>query len=187
MASRPTPDVGLAAEFDSAETLLQAARALHAAGWRRFEAFSPFPIEGLAEAEGFRERRIAPATLAGGLIGAACGYGMQVYTSLDFPLDIGGRPPVSPPAFVLITFELTVLFAVGACVTAMLVLNRLPRLSHPVFDIPRFHLASLDRFFIVLDADDPAFDRRQSPALLKSLGAVRVEPTPAPDPQEAAA
>jgi hypothetical protein len=178
MARRLDPPASLAAEFADAEVLLEAVRRLRETGYRRFEAYSPFPIDGLAEAEGFKEGKIAAATLIGGFVGVAVGYGMQVYTNLDFPIDIGGRPLIAQPAFVLITFEVMVLFAVSACVLAMLLLNRLPKLHHPVFDIERFGLASLDRFFLVLDADDAKFDRRSSPALLKRLGAVKVEPMP---------
>ena len=173
---RKAKTVALAAEFDDAERLLEAARKLQAAGYRRFETYSPFPIEGLAEAEGFKEGKIALATLIGGALGAATGYGLQVYANLDFPIDIGGRPLVPPPAFVLITFEVMVLFAVTACILAMLILNRLPKLHHPVFDLDRFDLASLDRFFLVIDGADARFHRSRSPALLKDLGAVRVEP-----------
>ncbi|HEY3800868.1 MAG TPA: DUF3341 domain-containing protein [Caulobacteraceae bacterium] len=181
MARRADPPAGLAAEFADAEALLRAARRLHESGYRRFEAYSPFPIDGLAEAEGFKESKIAAATLVGGFVGAATGYGMQVYTNLDFPIDVGGRPLIAQPAFVLITFELMVLFAVTACILAMLLLNRLPKLYHPVFDIERFGLASLDRFFLVVDADDAKFDRKNSRALLRRLGAVNVTPMPAAD------
>jgi hypothetical protein len=183
VARRASPPRGLAAEFDDAETLLEAVRRLRAAGYRRFEAYSPFPIEGLAEAEGFKEEKVALATLLGGFDGALTGYGMQVYTNLDFPIDIGGRPLLATPAFVLITFELMVLFAVSACILTMLFLNRLPKLHHPVFNLDRFGLASLDRFFVVLDADDERFDRRRSRAMLKRLGAVNIEPMPPPDPE----
>jgi hypothetical protein len=181
---RPEPlHAALAAEFHDAETLLTAVRRLRADGYRRFEAYSPFPIDGLAEAEGFNEGKIAAATLLGGILGVVTGYAMQVYTNLDFPINVGGRPLISNPAFVLITFELMVLFAVTFCIGAMLLLNRLPKLYHPVFDLERFGLASLDRFFLVLDAADPRFDRRASRALLKRLGAVQVEPMPAADPE----
>ncbi|HEY2708516.1 MAG TPA: DUF3341 domain-containing protein [Caulobacteraceae bacterium] len=183
MARRATKLNGLAAEFDDAEALLKAVRQLREVGYRRFEAYSPFPIEGLAEAEGFHESKIAGATLIGGIVGVAVGYGMQVYTNLDFPINIGGRPLIAQPAFVLVTFELMVLGAVTACVLAMLILNRLPKLYHPVFDIERFGLASLDRFFVVIDADDERFDRRRSRALLKRLGAVAIQPMPGLDPE----
>jgi len=180
---RLSPRYGLAAEFDDADELVAAVRQLRAAGYRRFEAYTPFPIEGLAEAEGFRESKIALATLIGGFVGAATGFGMQVYTNLDFPIDIGGRPLIATPAFVLITFELMVLFSVTACILAMLILNRLPKLYHPVFDLPRFQLASLDRFFLVVDAADAHFDAGDSGALLRRLGAVRIEPMAGPDPE----
>jgi len=181
MPRRVAPTAAIAAEFDDADALLQAVRRLRDAGYRRFEAYSPFPIEGLAQAEGFKDGKIALATLLGGIAGAATGYGMQVYTNLDFPIDIGGRPLLAQPAFVLITFELMVLFAVTACVLAMLILNRLPKLHHPVFDLERFGLASLDRFFLVVEGDDACFDRRDSPALLKRLGAVSIEAMPSSD------
>jgi hypothetical protein len=183
MPNRAVPPKGLSAEFADAEVLLHAVRRLRENGYRRFEAYSPFPIDGLAEAEGFKESKIAAATLAGGVLGAAAGYAMQVYTNLDFPIDIGGRPLIAQPAFVLITFETMVLFAVSACVLAMLLLNRLPKLYHPVFDIERFGLASLDRFFIVLDAADEQFDPRKSRALLRRLGAVHIHPMPELDPE----
>lgn len=180
---RPVSGYGLAAEFTDADALLAAVKQLREAGYRRFEAYSPFPIDGLAEAEGFNESKIALSTLIGGIVGAATGYGMQVYTNLDFPINIGGRPLISNPAFVLITFELMVLFAVSACILAMLLLNRLPKLYHPVFDLPRFQLASLDRFFLVVDAADPRFDDQGSAALLRRLGAARIQPMPGLDPE----
>ena len=183
MARRPPLAHGLAAEFNDADVLLEAVKRLRAEGYRRFEAYSPFPIEGLAEAEGFKESKIALATLLGGFAGAAIGYGMQVYTNLDFPIDIGGRPLLLAPAFVLITFELMVLFAVSAGILAMLLLNRLPKLHHPVFELERFGLASLDRFFIVVDSEDEHFHPGKSRGLLKRLGAVRIEAMPGPDPE----
>jgi hypothetical protein len=167
---------GLAAEFNDAEVLLKAVRSLHKAGYRRIEAYSPFPIEGLAEAEGFKGSPIGLITLIGGIVGALTGYGMQVYTNLDFPIDIGGRPLIAPPAFVLITFELMVLFAVTACILAMLICNRLPKLHHPVFDLSRFDLTSLDRFFIVVDVKDQRYDARRTRDQLKRLGAIGFEP-----------
>ncbi|HEX4097596.1 MAG TPA: DUF3341 domain-containing protein, partial [Caulobacteraceae bacterium] len=156
--------------------LLEAVRSLYKAGYRRFEAYSPFPIDGLAEAEGFKGSPIALITLIGGAVGAVTGYGMQVYTNLNFPIDLGGRPLIAPPAFVLITFELMVLFAVTACILAMLICNRLPKLSHPVFDLARFDLTSLDRFFIVVDVADDHYDARRTREKLKRLGAVDLQP-----------
>lgn len=180
MAERPaSPGLyGLVAEFDRPEALLEAVRRAREAGFVRFEAYSPFPIEGLAQAEGFKESWVPLATLLGGVAGAAIGYGMQVYTNLDFAIDIGGRPLLAPPAFTLITFELMVLGAVIAGVLAMLLLNRLPKLHHPLFDVASFHLASLDRFFLVIAASDPRFDLTRDRAFLEGLGALRVDEAP---------
>lgn len=171
---------GLVAEFDNAETLLAAVRRTRQAGYTRFEAFSPFPIDGLAEAVGFKEAWVPLATLLGGVAGAAIGYGMQVYTSLDFPIIIEGRPTVAPPAFALITFELMVLFAVISGVLVMLLRNGLPRLSHPLFEVPSFHLASLNKFFLVIEAGDRQFgDARQ---FLEGLHPVRLDEAPMAGP-----
>ena len=170
----------LVAEFNDAETLLDAVRRAREAGYTRFEAFSPFPIEGLKEALGFSEPWVPLATLLGGIAGAAIGFLTQVYTSLDYPIDIEGRPTVAPQAFMLITFELMVLGAVLTGVIVMLLRCGLPRLSHPLFDVPTFHLASLNRFFLVIETADPRFTggtRR----FLKGLGAVRVDAAPAPE------
>jgi hypothetical protein len=178
MAERPT--YALVAEFDHAEALLEAVRRAREAGYTRFEAFSPFPIEGLKEAVGFEEPWVPLATLMGGLAGGAIGFLMQVYTSLDYPIDIGGRPTVSPPAFMLITFELMVLGAVLTGVAVMLLRCGLPRLSHPLFDVPTFHLASLNRFFLVIETADPRYGRGTR-RFLNGLGAVRVDAAPAPE------
>ena len=170
---------GLVAEFDRAEALIEAVRRTRQAGYRRFEAYSPFPIEGLAEAEGFKESWVPLATLLGGIAGALIGYFMQVYTNLAFPIDIEGRPTIAPPAFALITFELMVLMAVISSVAVMLVLNGLPRLSHPVFDVPTFHLASVNKFFLVIEARDRRFGHARD--FLESLRPVRVDETPPPE------
>ncbi|MFL5295783.1 MAG: DUF3341 domain-containing protein [Phenylobacterium sp.] len=168
---------GLVAEFDRAEALVEAVRRVREAGYRRFEAYSPFPIDGLREAIGFKEGWVPLATLLGGIAGAVLGYGMQVYTNLDFPIDIEGRPTIAPPAFALITFELMVLGAVASSVLVMLLLNGLPRLSHPLFDVPTFHLASQNKFFLVIEAGDPQFGK-QTRGFLKSLDPVRIDEAP---------
>ncbi len=167
---------GLMAEFDAAEHLLDAIGKARAAGFRRLDAYSPFPVEGMAEALGFRDGRVPWLTLAGGIFGAALGFGMQVYTNLDYPLDIGGRPLVAVPAFMLITFELMVLFAVLFAIGGMLVLNHLPRLHHPVFELENFHLASSDKFFLLVFGDDAAFDIDETRRFLETLDPVRVDP-----------
>jgi len=170
---------GLVAEFDRAEALLEATRRTREAGYRCFEAYSPFPIDGLADAVGFKESWTPLATLLGGFAGAAIGFGMQVYTNLDFPIDIEGRPTIAPPAFALITFEIMVLVAVISSVVVMLARNGLPRLSHPLFDVDTFHLASLDKFFLVIEARDPKFGKG-SRRFLQGLKPVRIDEAPAP-------
>ena len=122
------------------------------------------------------------AFLLGGIAGALIGYFMQVYTSLDFPIDICGRPTVAPPAFALITFELTVLFSVLCGVATMLLMNGLPRLSHPLFDVETFHLASLNKFFLVIEADDPKY-ARGARRFLEGLHPVRIDEAPLPEAQ----
>lgn len=169
---------GLLAEFDRAETVLAAANRTREAGYRQFDAYTPFPIDGLAEAVGFRDTRVLWLTLVGGLFGAAFAYAMQVYVNLDFPLDVGGRPVVAPPAFLIVTFELLILFAVLFPVVGMLAMNGLPRLHHPLFSVERFHLASRDRFFLCIESDDPMFDLEKTRAFLEGLDPVSVAEVP---------
>lgn len=180
--ARRAPEHGLfavVAEFDRPEALLAATQAARAEGFRRLEAFSPFPVEGLAKALDFRERRIAPLFLAGGIVGGLTGFGLQVYCNFDFPLNVGGRPLIAAPAFVLITFELLVLFSVTTGVVAMLLMNHLPRLNHPLFEIPDFHFATSDKFFLAILAEDPDFDPKAARSFLASLHPVRLAEAPA--------
>jgi hypothetical protein len=150
---------GLMAEFDSAQSLLEAAGKVQQAGYTKTDAYSPFPIHGLAEALGFKERHVAPIVLAGGLTGAAVGYGLQYWTQvIAYPLNIGGRPFHSWVSFIPPTFETTILFAAFAAVFGMLALNGLPRPYHPVFNAERFHLATREAFFLAIEATDPKFD-----------------------------
>ncbi|WEX10565.1 DUF3341 domain-containing protein [Chelativorans sp. AA-79] len=172
---RTEPVFGLLAEFDGADDLMSGVRKAHDEGFRRMDAFSPFPIEGLAEALGHRDMRVPWLTLFGGIFGAALGYGMQAYTNLDYPIIVGGRPLIAAPAFMLITFELMVLFAVLFSIGGMLALNRLPRLHHPLFDLEEFHLASNDKFFLLILSNDERFERDRTRAFLASLKPVRIE------------
>lgn len=177
--AEPAPGTGLfgmLAEFDKPERLLDAVDKARNAGLRQLEAYSPFPIDGLAERLRFKDQRVPLLTLLGGVLGAAVGYGMQVYTNYDFPIDIGNRPLVANPAFMLITFELTVLFAVLFAIGSMLALNRLPRLHHPLFDLDEFHLASSNKFFLLVFGNDPLFDEGRTRAFLETLTPVRVSP-----------
>lgn len=151
---------GILAEFDTPEHVVEAAQAAYAAGYRNMDAYSPFPVEGLAEAIGFRRNRMPLVVLLGGIAGGLTAYFMQWYTAVvDYPIIVAGRPYHSWPAFVPITFELTVLGAALAAVFGMLGLNGLPRPHHPVFNVPGFALASRNRFFLCIQAIDPKFDR----------------------------
>jgi hypothetical protein len=165
---------GLVAEFDSAEALLTAACQARAAGYTRTEAYSPFAIEGLSEAVGFRSSRIPLATLLGALCGGIGGYGMQWYAAVvSYPINVGGRPDHSWPMFIPVTFEMTILGGALAAVAALFIGCRLPALYHPVFAAPDFKAASRDRFFLCLRADDPAFERTAAGRLLDGLRPLR--------------
>jgi hypothetical protein len=147
------------AEFEEEHLLVKAARRAHAEGYRRMDAYTPFPVEGLTEALGHRRTAIPLLALLGGLAGGGGGYFLQWFAlAVDYPLNVGGRPFHSWPAFIPITFELTILGAALAAMIGMLVLNRLPQPHHPVFNVPEFVRASRDRFFLCIEADDPRFD-----------------------------
>jgi hypothetical protein len=170
-----TPIYGLLAEFSDANALVAAAARASDAGYRRLDAFTPFPIEGLAEVMGFRERKLPLLVLIGGIAGALAGYGLQYWVSvLAYPLNIGGRPYHSWPSFIPVTFETTILFAAFTAVLGMLALNGLPMPYHPVFNAPRFALASRDRFFLLIEARDPKFDRDRTAEFLRGLEAREV-------------
>ena len=166
---------GLMAEFNRPERLIEAVRRKREAGFERVDAHTPFPIEGLAEELGFQDQRVPWFTLLGGIVGAGLGYWMQVYTNHAFPFDIGNRPLVASPAFILITFELLVLGAVLLSIVSMLGFNHLPRLNHPLFGVDSFRLASTDKFLLVVLSNDPKFDSRHTRAFLHSLDPVRVD------------
>ena len=161
---------GLLAEFHDPSSLVAAAKRATEAGYHRVDAFSPFPVHGLDEALKFRDRRLPLLVLGGGITGALAGFGLQVWINLvAYPLNIGGKPNFSWPMFIPVTFETTVLFAAFAAVFGMILLNGLPQPYHPVFNAPRFALASRDRFFLVIEAVDPKFDRVATRDFLNTL------------------
>jgi hypothetical protein len=164
------PIYGLMAEFHTPDEVMEGAKRVHAAGYRKTDAYSPFPIEGLSEALGFHHTRLPLIVLIGGLIGCIGGFSLQYFGSaVYYPLNIGGRPLNSWPAFIPITFECTVLLAAFSTVLGMLALNGLPMPYHPTFNVERFALASRDRFFIVVEATDPLFDRQKTAEFLRSV------------------
>ncbi len=171
---------GLMAEFRTPEELLQAVRRAGEAGYRRVEAYSPFPVEGLAEATGMKRNWVPPIVLAGGLVGGIGGYFMQWYSAvISYPINSGGKPPHSWPEFIPVTFELTVLVAAIAGVVGMLFLNGLPRLAHPVFNVREFDLASRNRFFLVLRSHEPKFSPETARDFLQRLEPIRLWDVPA--------
>jgi hypothetical protein len=163
------------AEFDKPEALLAATRRAYEEGYRKMDAYTPYPIEELSEALGFRRNRLPLIVLIGGLLGAIGGYGLMYWTSvIDYPINVGGRPFNSWPSFIPITFETTVLIASLSAVLGLLALNGLPMPNHPVFNTPNFEMASRDRFFLCIEADDPRFDHERTKDFLKSLNAREV-------------
>jgi hypothetical protein len=159
---------GMVAEFADADALLQAANGAYLRGFRKMDAFTPCPVEGLAEAVGMQFNGVPLLCLGGGLTGAAVAYGMQAYSAIwDYPLNVGGRPLHSWPSFIVITFELTVLFAALAAAFGMLVLNRLPQPHHPIFNTPHYRERSSSRFYLALEARDPVFEANDARALLE--------------------
>jgi hypothetical protein len=161
---------GLMAEFDTPTDLVVAARKTYEAGYKKIDAFSPFPIEELSEAIGFHHNGVAPVVLVGGILGCLSGYLLQWWiATISYPVNIGGRPYHSAPAFIVVTFEMTILFAVLAAVFGMLALNGLPMPYHPVFNVPRFALATKDRFFLIVFSSDPKYSGTGTRDFLQSL------------------
>ena len=176
---RRTAIYGLIAEFDSPGSLVAAAHRARQAGYRRMDGYSPYPIEELSEAMGFHHTRLPLIVLTGGILGGIGGYLLQYWVSvIEYPMNIGGRPLNSWPSFIPVTFETTVLLAALAAVFGMLGLNGLPMPYHPVFNVPRFALASRDRFFLCIEATDPKFDREATMQFLKTLEPRNVSEVP---------
>lgn len=171
------PLLGLLGEFGTPEALLRATKQAKADGFKCIDAFSPFPVEGMAEVLALkRDHRIGWITIAGGLFGILGMLAIQLFVNWDYPIEVGGRPIYAWPAFAVVDFEIMILSAVTFAVVGMLIINRLPKLHHPLFGTPRFGLASADRFFLYIDANDPKFHPLETRTYLGGLGAWTVEP-----------
>jgi hypothetical protein len=163
------PIYGLLAEFDEPDRLVSAARAAHQDGYRNMDAYTPFPVEHLAEVIGFHTTRLPLLILGGGVVGCLGAFLLQYWVSVSaYPVNIGGRPLNSWPSFIPVTFELTVLIAALTAVFGMLGMNGLPMPYHPLFNVPRFAQASRDRFFLCIEARDPRFDRQTTRRFLEA-------------------
>jgi hypothetical protein len=170
---------GLAADFDSPEALVEAARRTREAGYQRTDTYTPFPVDELINPEEIRRTGVPLIVLVGGLTGAVVAFATMYYSTVyGYPLNVGGRPLNSWPMYIPITFELTVLFAALAGVVGMFALNRLPMPYHPMFNLPQFDRASQDRFFLCIEAADPKFDRAATKEFLASLNPIEVMEVP---------
>lgn len=168
-------DLAVMAEFESGPALLDGIRALRDRGVSRFDAFTPYEVHGLEALLGVRRSRLTWIALAAGLAAGGTAYALQWWINVvDYPLNIGGRPDHSAPAFIPITFEMSILFAAAAALISAIVLGGLPRLWHPVFEIEGFERATIDRFWLAVGAGDAALDRPRDTAALEAAGALRV-------------
>ncbi len=171
---------GVMAEFDSAQAIVDAARRTMGEGFTKVEAYTPVPIEELNDII-HKKRTILPKlSLLGGLAGLASGFALQYWASvIEYPMNVGGRPYASWPAFIIPSYELTILFSALATAGGMIALNGLPQPYHPVFNTPRFSLASTDKFFLVIEADDAKYDGHSTSRFLQDIGAKGVYDVPA--------
>ncbi len=175
MKEHHSPIYGVMGEFLTPEQILHAATKAREAGYKYISAYTPFPVEGLAHAIGFPRTGVPWLTLMGGLGGGLTGFGLQYWCAvIAYPLNIGGRPLNSWPAFIPVTFELTILGAATFAVIGMLALNRLPQPYHPVFNVERFSHASTDRFFLCIESRDAKFHLAQTAKFLQSVEAHHV-------------
>jgi hypothetical protein len=170
-----TPIYGLMAEFHTPGEVVEAALRVREAGYRKVDGYSPYPIEELSEALAFHHTPLPKMVLAGGIFGLLGGFALEYWCSVvSYPINVGGRPLFSWPAFLIPAYETTILCAAATAVLGMLALNGLPEPYHPVFNVPSFALASRDKFFICIEAIDPKFDRAETRKFLEGLGATEV-------------
>lgn len=163
---------GVMAEFDQAQTLVDAAKEAKAHGYSKVEAYTPFPLEELNDILHSRRTFVPKLSLIGGLTGMATGFGLQYWASvIEYPMNVGGRPYASWPAFIIPSYELTILFSALATAIGMLGLSGLPQPYHPVFNVERFSTASSDKFFLVIEAADARFDREGATRFFEGVGA----------------
>jgi hypothetical protein len=170
---------GLMAEFDNVNDAIVAARRTYGAGYRKIDAYAPFPVEELSEAVGFHGNGVALVCLVGGLLGCTAAFTLQWWiNTISYPINIGGRPLNSWPSFIIVTFEMTILFAGLSAVFGMLSLNGLPMPYHPVFNVQQFEHASRDRFFLVIFSSDRRYNSVGTREFLESLNPVSVTEVP---------
>lgn len=173
------PIWGLLAEFENSEDLLKAARMAHKEGYRKMDAYSPFPIADLPESMGVNDNSVAMACLIGGILGGLSAYLLQFWiTTMAFPINVGGRPMHSWPSYIPVTFEMTVLFASFGAFFGMWALNGLPMPFHPLFSVKRFAGVTRNRFFLCIESADPRFDMVSTRAFLTSLNPQAIEEVP---------
>jgi hypothetical protein len=167
---------GLMAEFDSPAAILSAAEKIRAAGYHRWDAFTPFPIHGLDQVAGFKNSLVGWFSLlfGGGAFVATMGL-IWFTNAFDYPMIVGGKPMFSPPMSFVPSYILMVMGAAVGAFVGMLVLNGLPRLHHPMLSKERFALASRDKFFLVIGANDKKFSETETRKLLESLGGAHIE------------
>lgn len=172
------PVWGLMAEYDDEHHLVDAIKKMRAEGYRTLEAYTPYPSHHVIHALGHKSY-LAQLIFCGACTGALTGFGMQSFANLvHYPINIGGRPDYSWPSFIIITFEMTILFSAFTAVFGMLLLNGLPRPHHPVFSVPQFERASQDRFFLVVHSSDPKFHAEGTRSFLDGLSPLSVAEVP---------